>query len=117
MAARAHDVAALSIKGNSAVLNFPDLAQVLPRPVSLSPLLLLWLFFFCNIIRLLIGFEFEKQKAKCAVGRNSYIGYFKRTFLPKMHGLAHQSSSIDIKNPLILNWGLPIGDIGININL
>ncbi|KAM3747567.1 hypothetical protein ACB098_05G044900 [Castanea mollissima] len=37
MAARAHDVAALSIKGNSAVLNFPDLAQVLPRPVSLSP--------------------------------------------------------------------------------
>ncbi|KAL0010342.1 hypothetical protein SO802_005450 [Lithocarpus litseifolius] len=37
MAARAHDVAALSIKGNSAVLNFPDLAHVLPRPVSLLP--------------------------------------------------------------------------------
>ncbi|CAO2841886.1 unnamed protein product [Amaranthus hypochondriacus] len=37
MAARAHDVAALSIKGSSAVLNFPDLASSLPRPVSKSP--------------------------------------------------------------------------------
>ncbi|XP_031119828.1 dehydration-responsive element-binding protein 3-like [Ipomoea triloba] len=37
MAARAHDVAALSIKGNSAVLNFPDLAAALPRPASLTP--------------------------------------------------------------------------------
>ncbi|GLT48201.1 hypothetical protein SLA2020_218410 [Shorea laevis] len=37
MAARAHDVAALSIKGNSAILNFPELANLLPRPVSLSP--------------------------------------------------------------------------------
>ncbi|KAL3528714.1 hypothetical protein ACH5RR_008036 [Cinchona calisaya] len=37
MAARAHDVAALSIKGNSAILNFPQLADSLPRPVSLSP--------------------------------------------------------------------------------
>ncbi|KAF4346271.1 hypothetical protein G4B88_008672 [Cannabis sativa] len=36
MAARAHDVAALSIKGNSAILNFPELAHSLPRPVSLS---------------------------------------------------------------------------------
>ncbi|XWS72536.1 hypothetical protein CRYUN_Cryun02cG0048400 [Craigia yunnanensis] len=37
MAARAHDVAALSIKGNSAILNFPELANSLPRPVSLAP--------------------------------------------------------------------------------
>ncbi|CAN1218903.1 Dehydration-responsive element-binding protein 3 [Linum perenne] len=37
MAARAHDVAALSIKGSSAILNFPDIATLLPRPVSLSP--------------------------------------------------------------------------------
>ncbi|KAL4029569.1 hypothetical protein IC575_007788 [Cucumis melo] len=37
MAARAHDVAALSIKGNSAILNFPELAHSLPRPVSLAP--------------------------------------------------------------------------------
>lgn len=37
MAARAHDVAALSIKGNSAILNFPELACSFPRPVSLSP--------------------------------------------------------------------------------
>ncbi|EYU29281.1 hypothetical protein MIMGU_mgv1a024895mg, partial [Erythranthe guttata] len=37
MAARAHDVAALSIKGASATLNFPELAAVLPRPVSISP--------------------------------------------------------------------------------
>lgn len=38
MAARAHDVAALSIKGASAaILNFPDLAGSLPRPASLSP--------------------------------------------------------------------------------
>lgn len=37
MAARAHDVAALSIKGASAVLNFPELADVLPRPATLSP--------------------------------------------------------------------------------
>ncbi|XP_051136857.1 ethylene-responsive transcription factor TINY-like [Andrographis paniculata] len=36
-AARAHDVAALSIKGASAILNFPELAAALPRPVSLSP--------------------------------------------------------------------------------
>lgn len=37
MAARAHDVAALSIKGNSAILNFPELADSLPRPASLAP--------------------------------------------------------------------------------
>ncbi|XP_010472602.1 PREDICTED: ethylene-responsive transcription factor ERF042-like [Camelina sativa] len=37
MAARAHDVAALSIKGTSAILNFPELAEFLPRPISLSP--------------------------------------------------------------------------------
>ncbi|KAA8534908.1 hypothetical protein F0562_029876 [Nyssa sinensis] len=37
MAARAHDVAALSIKGNSAVLNFPELAELLPRPATCSP--------------------------------------------------------------------------------
>ena len=37
MAARAHDVAALSIKGDSAILNFPELAKLLPRPVSSMP--------------------------------------------------------------------------------
>ncbi|PIN12238.1 hypothetical protein CDL12_15140 [Handroanthus impetiginosus] len=37
MAARAHDVAALSIKGDSAILNFPHLRDSLPRPASLSP--------------------------------------------------------------------------------
>ncbi|GLU05554.1 hypothetical protein SLE2022_226510 [Rubroshorea leprosula] len=37
MAARAHDVAALTIKGNSAVLNFPELAHQLPRPASAAP--------------------------------------------------------------------------------
>ncbi|GAB2269394.1 hypothetical protein Dimus_004313 [Dionaea muscipula] len=37
MAARAHDVAALCIKGNSAILNFPELAETLPRPASNAP--------------------------------------------------------------------------------
>ena len=37
MAARAHDVAALAIKGNSAYLNFPQLSHDLPRPASNSP--------------------------------------------------------------------------------
>ncbi|CAL5195239.1 unnamed protein product [Lathyrus oleraceus] len=37
MAARAHDVAALAIKGHSAYLNFPKLAKALPRPISTSP--------------------------------------------------------------------------------
>ncbi|XP_078431881.1 dehydration-responsive element-binding protein 3-like [Wolffia australiana] len=37
MAARAHDVAALSIKGAAAVLNFPELAHCLPRPLTPSP--------------------------------------------------------------------------------
>lgn len=37
MAARAHDLASLSIKGSSAILNFPELADSLPRPASLSP--------------------------------------------------------------------------------
>nr|AGE97369.1 ethylene response factor 14 [Tamarix hispida] len=36
MAARAHDVAALAIKGRSAFLNFPQLADQLPRPNSSS---------------------------------------------------------------------------------
>ncbi|CAH8384312.1 unnamed protein product [Eruca vesicaria subsp. sativa] len=37
MAARAHDVAALAIKGGSAHLNFPELAYHLPRPASTDP--------------------------------------------------------------------------------
>ncbi|GAB2293505.1 Dehydration-responsive element-binding protein 3 [Dionaea muscipula] len=37
MAARAHDVAALCIKGHSAFLNFPELAESLPRPASSAP--------------------------------------------------------------------------------
>ncbi|XP_062010642.1 ethylene-responsive transcription factor TINY-like [Rosa rugosa] len=37
MAARAHDVAALTIKGDSAILNFPALSGSLPRPDSNSP--------------------------------------------------------------------------------
>ncbi|CAN7103892.1 BnaAnng37500D [Brassica napus] len=37
MAARAHDVAALAIKGGSAHLNFPELAYQLPRPASADP--------------------------------------------------------------------------------
>ena len=37
MAARAHDVAALTIKGSSAYLNFPELAAELPRPASNCP--------------------------------------------------------------------------------
>lgn len=37
MAARAHDVASLAIKGRSAYLNFPNLAHQLPRPASNSP--------------------------------------------------------------------------------
>ncbi|GMH03710.1 hypothetical protein Nepgr_005549 [Nepenthes gracilis] len=36
-AARAHDVAALCIKGGSAILNFPELAESLPRPSSNAP--------------------------------------------------------------------------------
>ncbi|XP_028753455.1 ethylene-responsive transcription factor ERF034-like [Neltuma alba] len=37
MAARAHDVAALAIKGHSAYLNFPHLALELPRPATTAP--------------------------------------------------------------------------------
>ncbi|KAL8192452.1 hypothetical protein R6Q57_027637 [Mikania cordata] len=37
MAARAHDVAAMAIKGHSAYLNFPDLAHLLPQPITTSP--------------------------------------------------------------------------------
>uniref|UniRef100_A0A0A9D2R2 AP2/ERF domain-containing protein n=1 Tax=Arundo donax TaxID=35708 RepID=A0A0A9D2R2_ARUDO len=37
MAARAHDVAALAIKGRAAHLNFPHLAHELPHPASTSP--------------------------------------------------------------------------------
>lgn len=37
MAAIAHDVAAISIKGSSAILNFPQLKESLPRPASASP--------------------------------------------------------------------------------
>lgn len=37
MAARAHDVAALAIKGDSAILNFPEIAHLLPRPMTRSP--------------------------------------------------------------------------------
>ncbi|KAJ8755956.1 hypothetical protein K2173_024501 [Erythroxylum novogranatense] len=37
MAARAHDVAALSIKGDAAILNFPELVERLPRPLSSLP--------------------------------------------------------------------------------
>ncbi|KAK3039511.1 hypothetical protein RJ639_028093 [Escallonia herrerae] len=37
MAARAHDVAAVTIKGHSAILNFPEQAHLLPRPTSKCP--------------------------------------------------------------------------------
>ncbi|CAF2124060.1 unnamed protein product [Brassica napus] len=37
MAARAHDVASLAIKGTTAHLNFPELSGELPRPVTSSP--------------------------------------------------------------------------------
>ncbi|KAK9757789.1 hypothetical protein RND81_01G185900 [Saponaria officinalis] len=37
MAARAHDVAALAIKGRDAFLNFPNSAHLLPRPASTCP--------------------------------------------------------------------------------
>ncbi|XP_021757817.1 ethylene-responsive transcription factor ERF038-like [Chenopodium quinoa] len=37
MAARAHDVAALAIKGHNAYLNFPELANQLPKPSSTAP--------------------------------------------------------------------------------
>lgn len=37
MAARAHDVAALAIKGGSAYLNFPQLAHQLPQPLTTLP--------------------------------------------------------------------------------
>ncbi|XP_020599584.1 ethylene-responsive transcription factor ERF039-like [Phalaenopsis equestris] len=37
MAARAHDVASLTIKGQSAQLNFPHLAAEFPRPATTSP--------------------------------------------------------------------------------
>ncbi|TKY70807.1 regulation of transcription [Spatholobus suberectus] len=37
MAARAHDIATLTIKGTSAFLNFPELASHLPRPPTTSP--------------------------------------------------------------------------------
>lgn len=37
MAARAHDVAARAIKGNSAILNFPEIAHLLPCPLTCSP--------------------------------------------------------------------------------
>ncbi|KAF3549555.1 hypothetical protein DY000_02002499 [Brassica cretica] len=37
MAARAHDVASLAIKGTTAHLNFPELSGELPRPVTRSP--------------------------------------------------------------------------------
>ncbi|XP_071686134.1 ethylene-responsive transcription factor ERF035-like [Rutidosis leptorrhynchoides] len=37
MAARAHDVAAIAIKGQAAYLNFPELAHLLPQPTTKSP--------------------------------------------------------------------------------
>ncbi|KAK9068237.1 hypothetical protein SSX86_012348 [Deinandra increscens subsp. villosa] len=37
MAARAHDVAAQAIKGDSAFLNFPEMVHLLPQPATSSP--------------------------------------------------------------------------------
>ncbi|CAN8286419.1 unnamed protein product [Cochlearia groenlandica] len=37
MAARAHDVATLAIKGKTAYLNFPELSGEFPRPITNSP--------------------------------------------------------------------------------
>ncbi|XP_051114158.1 ethylene-responsive transcription factor ERF039-like [Andrographis paniculata] len=37
MAARAHDVAALAIKGGAAILNFPATSHLLPRPATCAP--------------------------------------------------------------------------------
>ncbi|MCO5599563.1 hypothetical protein L7F22_053669 [Adiantum nelumboides] len=37
MAARAYDVGAVSLKGEAAALNFPEIAHTLPRPLTSSP--------------------------------------------------------------------------------
>ena len=50
MAARAHDVGALSIKGKYAFLNFPQIASSLPLPATLSPKDILFFFFFMYCI-------------------------------------------------------------------
>ncbi|XP_015866838.2 ethylene-responsive transcription factor TINY [Ziziphus jujuba] len=80
MAARAHDVAAISIKGSSAVLNFPELSELLPRPVSLMPR----------------DIQAAAAKAAAMVDINSTPSTSTSTSSPSSSSLSSSSSSVSL---------------------
>ncbi|KAK4358440.1 hypothetical protein RND71_020669 [Anisodus tanguticus] len=79
MAARAHDVASLSIKGNAAILNFPELASYLPRPVSQSPR------------------DIQAAAAKAASMKN-FKSFSSSSSMEKIDSLSSSSSSSSVKD-------------------
>lgn len=82
MAARAHDVAALAIKGQSAYLNFPQLAHELPRPASTAPK------------------DIQAAAAKAAGSSAALIGSEAEPSLPT----SHSSTNLALENMQESSW-------------